>query len=231
NKKLELFGPGDERGDDFFPAAGVGGRRVAAAKCKREIEAHQQNGRGVSDNRVAALPGSLIEIAGTEEIMRHGARESSQRDKDCLLQEELSVERPCGSEQRQGERSIGSDDPLGWELEIEERRECRCSEIRDERIEMEAALAGDVFLISGKLRVHKKENQDERRDGNHAVAEEDAGITSGEIREENTGERGGKSDVRLVAELRNFAQQAVLEKHQAKSGYANGDAERPQLVP
>ena len=177
------------------------------------------------------MPGSLIEITSTEKIVGHSARESSEREKNSLMEKNGAIERPSSGEESQRYRCVGNYDPFRRKLEIEECGKRGRSEIGEKRIKTEAVVTRGVFFLRGKLRVDEKENQDERDDGDHAVAQKDARIASGKVRKENAGEGGGEGDVGLIAELRDFAEQSVFEKDEGKCSEANGDAERPQFMP
>ena len=116
-------------------------------------------------------------------------------------------------------------------MEVEKRDNRSCAEIGDEGVESQAPVAfGPIFAL-GKLRVHKKENKDERGYREHAGTPEYAGLVHVEIREKNANERRGEDDVSLVAELRNLAEQPVFEQDEAENGQANSEACRLQFMP
>ena len=94
---------------------------------------------------------------------------------------------------------------------------------------MQAAIAAGVFCLLWQLRVDEKENQNEREDGVHPRTPELAGLARGEVGEEDPCESGDERDVSLISELRDLAQQAVLEEHETNSAPGHGDAGRMRL--
>jgi len=84
---------------------------------------------------------------------------------------------------------------------------------------VQAAVAAGVFFLLGQLRVDKEENQDERRTV-YIRGPQIRRARHGEIDEEDPGESGDERHVSLVAELRDLAQQTVLESTRPKAPQA-----------
>jgi len=70
-----------------------------------------------------------------------------------------TIESPGRGEESQCDGRVGGDHPFRRKLEIEECGNRGGSEIGDERIETEAARAGGVFFLRGKLRVNEEEDR------------------------------------------------------------------------
>src|SRR2546429_4880291 len=149
------------------------------------------------------------------------------------MQKERAIQKQRGAKERENDGSPGGHDPFDRKLEIEKRHDGGCAQVREEGVEMQAAVAAGIFFLLRQLRIDEEENQDEWEDRVHPRTPELAGLTRGEIGEENPGECGDERDVRLISELGDLAQQAVLEEYEAKSAPGHGDAGglRLQLIP
>src|SRR5215472_3429774 len=163
--------------------------------------------------------------------MSHAAREHHERNQHALLQEEGLIQDERGAEQSKYYRGPGNDDPLDWKLKIKERDDRRRTEIGNQRVKVQTAVARNVFFVLRQLRVHEIQYQRQRKNRVHARAPKFAWLPCRKVSEEDARERGHQGDVGLIPELRNLAENAVFEKDEAEHRPTHGDTERLQFVP
>src|SRR5216683_7511063 len=145
------------------------------------------------------------------------------------MQKERPIQKQRSSKQCKNNGSPGCNHPFDRKLKIEKRHDGSRSQIRQKNVEVQAAVASHSFFLLRRLRVNKEENQRERENCIHPRSPEFTRVARSEIRVEDPGEGSHQRDVRLIAELRDLAQQTVLEKHQSESAPGHSDAGGPRL--
>jgi len=75
------------------------------------------------------------------------------------MQEERTVQKQSGAKERENNRSPESDDPFDRKLKIEKRHDGGRAQVREENVEVPAAVAAGVFFLLRQLRIDEEENQ------------------------------------------------------------------------
>src|SRR5437762_2838474 len=91
------------------------------------------------------------------------------------MQEERAIQKPRGAEKRKNDGRPRGDHPFDRKLEIEKRQDGGGTQVREERVEVQAAVADGVLFLLRQLRVDEKENQDEGKNGVHPRAQNSPG--------------------------------------------------------
>src|SRR6266550_1938954 len=143
--------------------------------------------------------------------MNHAAPEYHEREEHALLQEEWLIEGERGAEQYEDHCRPRGGNPLDGKLEIKERHDGGGAQVGHKNVEVQAAVLGNVFFLSRQLRVHEIQDESQRKNRIHARAPELARLACRKIGEEDARECRDESDVRLIAELGDLAENAVFK--------------------
>src|SRR5215467_5509373 len=134
-------------------------------------------------------------------------------------------------EENENHRGPRGNHPLDGKLKVEQRHDSGGAKVRHEHVEVQAAVARDGFFFLRQLGIDEIQNKDQRENRVDAGTPEFAGLTCREVREEDAREGGNQRKVSLIAELCDFAKNAVFKEDQTEYRPAHRNAEGLQLVP